>query len=313
MKVAYLIMTHRLPRQVARLAGVLRRGSPTAAIVVHHNRRSPPLDRASLDALDVELVEPSLAVNWGGMSYLEAQLLSLEWLSERHIFDWVALISGQDYPVAPVAAIEHGLAGTDADAFIEATACPAPTGRPINEFALRYHFHWRRLPGRLSARAIRVAATRGVRLQVRSMPRSGAWLGVPARRTPFAADFLCYRGSDWFSLSRAAVETLLQPSLRRRALLRHYRRTLLPSESYVQTVLANDDRLTLCGDTRRYSRWDAPNATGPAVLRNGDLDAVLRSGADFARKFDERLDSCVLDQIDRLVHGWEPGAPTPAK
>lgn len=138
---------------------------------------------------------------------------------------------------------------------------------------------------------------------VRSTPRSGTHLGLRAWRAPFSPGFSCYRGSDWFSLSRAAVEVLLETSPRRSRLLRHYRRTLFPSESFVQTMLANDARLRLSGDTRRYSRWDGPHATGPSVLRRGDLNAVLRSGADFARKFDEDVDRSVLDEIDRRVHG----------
>jgi Core-2/I-Branching enzyme len=301
-RIVYLIMTHRLPRQVTRLSGVLRRGSPTAEIVVHHDSGSPPLDRRSLDALDVELVQPALAVEWGGMPFLEAQLHSLRWLSRRSAFDWVVVISGQDYPVAPVAEIESRLAATDADALIEAVPCPAPAGRPIDEFALRYHFQWRPLPGRLSAPARHLARALNGRLWVRSTPRSGTSVGLRARRTPFSAAFPCYRGSDWFSLSSRAVDTLLDPGSGHAQLLRHYRRTLLPSESFPQTVLANDDRLRLSSDTRRYTRWDAPHATGPALLRRGDLDAVLGSGLDFARKFDEEVDSGVLDEIDRRVH-----------
>jgi hypothetical protein len=305
MKVAYLITTHRLPQQVTRLVRVLRRGSPDAEIAIHHDRRSTPLDEAPLRALGVEMMEPSLAVMWGTVSYLEAQLLLLEWLKERS-FDWAVMISGQDYPVAPVAEIERRLADADADAFIEAIPCPLATGQLIDEFALRYHFHWWRVLARLNARPVRAAGARSGRVWVRSTPKNGTWLGVRARRTPFSVDFPCYRGSDWFALSRAAVATVLEPSARRAELMRHYRRTLLPSESFFQTVLANDERMRISGDTRRYTRWDEPNATGPAVLERRDLDAALSSGADFARKFDEDLDSSVLDEIDRRVHDSEP-------
>lgn len=302
MSVAYLITSHRLPRQVLRLAAVLRRGSAGAAIVVHHDGRVPSLERAALDRLDVRLVEPAHRVAWGHFSHVDAVLRSLSWLLNRLELDWVVLISGQDYPIQPIAEIERRLAFADVDAFIEAVPCDAPQGGLIDEFTLRYHFRWYRIPRWLTGEPMRAVAARS-HVRIRVLPRSGAWLGIRSGRTPFKGEFMCYRGADWFSLSRKAVELVLEQCGERAALMRYYRRTLIPSESVVQTILGNQQALRISGDVRRYTQWEQPHKTGPRVLGLDDLEAVLRAPADFARKFDEEVDTRVLDEIDRRVHG----------
>jgi Core-2/I-Branching enzyme len=130
---------------------------------------------------------------------------------------------------------------------------------------------------------------------------SGTWIRVPALRSPFGPDLVCHRGSDWFTLSRRAVEVVDRVARERPDLLRHYRRTLIPTEAFVQTVLANRSSLRLDGDIRRFTLWDAASP-GPRIPRMGDLERIVDSGGDFARKFDETVDGAVLDEIDRRVH-----------
>lgn len=306
-RVAYLITSHTLPDQVLRLASVLRRGSPDAWIAIHHDDRSCSLDGAALDALGVRRVEPPSAVAWGEASQLEMVLRCLSWVLERADFDWLVLLSGQDYPIRPVGEIEQSLPSTEFDALIAMQPCERPAmGAPIDEFAARYHFRWRRTRSRAAAALARAAARRGSFVRTRAMP-NGAWVGLRALRSPFGSDLVCHRGPDWFTLSLAAVRAIDRFVRGRSDVLHYCGRTLHPTESFVHTVLANDASLRLSGDNRRYSVWDAPHMTGPRVLRLEDLDPMLASGGDFARKFDQRVDRTVLDEIDRRIHSARSG------
>jgi Core-2/I-Branching enzyme len=301
-RVAYLIMSYTLPDQVSRLASVLRRGSPASLIVVHHDDRRSSVDAARLDALGVLRVEPPSTAAWGEATQLAMVLRCLRFTLDARDFDWVVMLSGQDYPIRPVAEIEHSLATTDADALIETRACARPNGREeIDEFAARYHFRWRRIKSRAVSRLAGAAIKSGSLVRLRTMP-SGSWIGVRAVRSPFGPGLVCHYGSDWFTLSRPALEAIERFAGARRDVLDYYRRTLIPTESFVQTVLANDASLRLASDYRRYSVWDSPRMRGPRILREHDLDAMLGSGGDFARKFDETVDRAVLDEIDRRVH-----------
>ena len=268
----------------------------------HHDDRSSQLDRAALDALDVLRIEPPSPVAWGEFAQLAMILRCLRFALAQADFDWLVLLSGQDYPVRPVAEIECSLALADVDAFAETRPCARPSLAAIpDEFAARYFFRWRPLPPRVPPRLVRAAGLRGRLARLRAMP-SGTWVGVRALRSPFGSAFACYRGGDWLTLSRAAVEAVERFADDRPDVLGYYTHTLHPNESFVQTVLGNDPSLRLSGDTRRYNVWDRPHMSGPRVLTIGDLELVLGSGTDFARKFDETVDRAALDELDSRVH-----------
>jgi hypothetical protein len=274
--VAYLILSYTRPELVERLVARLRGG----IVAVHHDDRRSRL--GDVDALRI----PPQPIEWGHGSQLAAVLRCLRWVRERADFDWLVLLSGQDYPIRPVADIEASLAAAEVDAFIQTAAVPALRLRRggVDEFALRYRYRWRPLPERLVA----VTAQADPLLLTRRLP-SGAYVGVPAR-PPLEP----FHGSDWFTLSRRAVDAVLGAPP---AVADHFLHTIVPTEAFVHTVLAHSG-LPLANDNRRYAAF-APDAANPRVLGLADLDAVLASGGDFARKFD---DLAVIDEIDRRIH-----------
>jgi hypothetical protein len=275
--VAYLILSYTQPELVRRLVARLS-GS---VVAVHHDDR-----RVALRAVDALRV-PATPIEWGHGSQLAAILRSLRWLRERADFDWLVLLSGQDYPVRPVAAIEAELLAADVDAFLRfAPVAPLRLRRGrVDEFARRYAYRWRPLRPPAAARA---AARLDPLLQVRTLP-SGTYVGLPAR-PPLPV----FHGSDWFSLSRRAVDAVLAAP---DAVVDHFLHTIIPTEAFVHTVLAGAS-LRLANDHRRFAVFDPPSSPSPRVFGLEDVETVLSSGADFARKFaDER----VLDEIDRRV------------
>jgi hypothetical protein len=330
--IAYLVMSYTRPELVHRLLARLRGG----VVAVHHDPRF-----CALGDIDALLVPPQ-PVEWGHGSQLAAILRSLRVLTE-HDWDWLVLLSGQDYPVRPVATIEAELLAAPVDAFIRHKPIPPRVLKrgAVDEFARRYTYRWRRLggpapPGAASpptttAAAPPAAATPPATatppdaaapptttaaappaatappatparercaaalarldplVQVRRLP-SGAYVGFPA-----AAPLPVFHGSDWFSLSRRAVEAVLAAPAE---VVDHFLHTIIPTEAFVHTVLANSG-LRLANDHRRYAVFDPPSAASPRVFGLGDVDEVLASGADFARKFE---DVAVLDAIDARVH-----------
>jgi hypothetical protein len=117
--VCYLVLSHRNPAQVGRLTSALLTGAADSRVVVHHDASSCPLERSDLDPSErVELVPWSMDVRWGDWSLVQVVLDATRWIVERHDVEWLVLLSGQDYPLRPLAEIEAGLRGSDADAFI---------------------------------------------------------------------------------------------------------------------------------------------------------------------------------------------------
>jgi hypothetical protein len=206
------------------------------------------------------------------------------------------MISGQDYPIRPLPEIERELRDSPYDGYVAGTLVDPPSWRTrdSDDFTRRYFYRYRPIPepGRLGRRAI--AAARPL-LALGDTP-DGALLGRRCR-VPFSATLRCRRGPDWLTLRRRAVEIVVGAP---RELVHHYVRTMCPTESLPQTVLHAAPELKLDGGTRRFTQW-ADGAWHPDVLGRADLERILASGADFARKFDSTLDSAVLDELDRVV------------
>jgi hypothetical protein len=105
--------------------------------------------------------------------------------------------------------------------------------------------------------------------------------------------------TDWPILGRRAARAILHAAREERGQMRHYRRTIVPSESFFATVLMNDPAMSVSHDNRRFSSF-APGAPNPDVLTSADLARLHDSGAHFARKFDMEVDAGVLDRLDEL-------------
>jgi hypothetical protein len=266
--VVYVVTSHRYPEQVLRLARTLRAGSPDAPLLIHHDDRQSQLDVAALAGLGgVQLVRPPTAVTWGWASHLDMLLRCFTWALDRVSLDWMVVLSGQDYPIRPLAEIERDLADSPYDGYVEGFKVDPPrwTRGELDEFSRRYFYRYRSIPnpGAVLRRAI--AAARPA-LVVRDMP----WGVVLGRRcaAPFSPALPCRRGTDWLSLSRRSVEVVVSAAQTRPELMRHYRRTALPTESFPHTVLHAEPGLRLSGDTRRFTLVvESIRTSGPAQDR----------------------------------------------
>lgn len=300
MRVAYLVISHGDPEQVLRLVGVLGEG-PSAHVFVRHDRRRSRLDPGRLEAAGGRGLNDAIGVEWGHWSYLRMLLGALERVRLELDPDWVLVVSGQDYPLRPLPEIEARLEAADHDAFLGqawALDTTRPPGPPADDFFRRYAYtHVRapawmpNLPGRLSG----LAYLRELPPPLR--PR----LGVRSPRLPFGPGLRCWVSGDWPVLGRRALAAVLTAATARKDLMRHYRGTVAPSESFFATVLMNDPGLSVSGDDRRFVSF-APGAARPDVLTSADTERLVSSNAHFARKFDAGIDASVLDRLDELRH-----------
>jgi Core-2/I-Branching enzyme len=271
-----------------RLVRVLREG-PAARVLVRHDPRGERLDADRIEAAGGEPVGDRIKSSWGGWSYLKLIVSCLREAAARHDPDWVLVLSGQDYPLRPLADIEADLDASPADARLGAVR-PVETQRPAagdDEFFLRCRYrHYARprvFPSSLPGTIRPLAYARDL------PPLVGLRRIEPAPLAFFAS-------ADWLTLGRAGVRTVLDASKDRR-LMRHFRRVAVPSESFFASVLLANPSLIVERDNRRFSSFGhgAPN---PDTLTSDDYERLLTSGADFARKFDATVDPRVLDLLD---------------
>ncbi|HEY9301927.1 MAG TPA: beta-1,6-N-acetylglucosaminyltransferase [Phormidium sp.] len=122
-KILYLIITYTNPEQVLRLVKAIKSGSPESQVVIHHDyTNSKYYLSASLfeQFQEVYVLKNYVPVQWGHISWVQAVLCGISWAIENYLkFDWLVLLSGQDYPIQPIQKTEKFLEDTQYDGFME--------------------------------------------------------------------------------------------------------------------------------------------------------------------------------------------------
>lgn len=316
----YLIASHTNPGQVSRLASAIANASPGSQIVIHHDPSKSRLGPLNLP--QVHLVPNPLPVEWGAYSHVGMLLHSFQWISANLDFDWVVVVSGQDYPTQSLAQFETRLASSGYDAFIRYFRIDDPDHWPRGVGSGRYYFryisiprfrYYYRLPealkGLLGKTKTWINASQPM-VRILTLPRGiRTKIGIRRIFRPFNDRFICYGGWDWFNLNRRSVSTILRDTEENRKIFAYYSTTFLPSESLIHSLLVNNHEIKVFNDACRFVHWgEKAHATSPEIIRCKDVDLVLSSGQPFARKFDMHIDSAVLDRLDARI---APGQQEP--
>jgi hypothetical protein len=301
MTICYFVQSHCLPAQVDRLIRTLRRGSARGVIVIEHDPSLCELDWAALAALpDVHRMDVPWKKTRTDYSCQVAPYFHLiDWLDERGIeYEWVVNLSGQDYPVQPLAAVEAFLESSPYDAHLRFWGVDSPESPWSRRKArARYEYHYRRLnPAWMTV--LRTLRPLTKVLPIHFYLDYGALVGRRRWRTPFNGEFRCYGGWPWNTLRRDTARFVRRFIAARPDLERHYRATVIPEESLVQTVLVNAGGFRLSNDDLRYVDYTHAVGGSPRTLGCADLPQLGGGRYHFARKFDAGLDPLVLDRID---------------
>lgn len=304
----YCILSHGKLDQMLRLVRTIRMGSPESAILIHHDVKAAPPAEYLLKQVGASLVAPRVSATWGDFSLVEAMRNCIHYARAHIDFDWFVMLSGQDYPLRPIVESENDLRRATHDAFVRAS--PVMAG----PYAFRYLLRYWKLPRFPYAHRVPHPLTRVLQTSRELVNRKCKWIhiqpghnGAPSRvgvgifGNPFSSTFVCHKGSQWLTLSKRAVDYVCQFEMDRPDVMAHYRRTLIPDESYFQTILCNAGELRICDDHRRFILWDDAKLAHPITLSMKQFDAMIQSGKDFGRKFDMATDAEVLDALDRVV------------
>lgn len=284
---AYILLVHHRPVQVARLVSSLT--TPDARFLVHVDRRAPAGVAAALaeqlgDRDDVSLM-PRHACVWGGFGVVRATLDALAALPERHPeYTHAVLLSGQDYPLEPPAAIERRLAALGSRSAMDIAALPSDrwSGHGLDRVL---HWHWHlALPSRVRQRPLH--------------------LRLPARRS-FPEGLRPHYGLAYWALARPAAEYVTRFASERPDVVRYFRHVAVPDEGLFHSVLGSSELAdTIERGGLHFVDWARPaRVSSPRTFTSPDFERLAASGCPFARKFDMEVDAAVLDRIDHELLG----------
>jgi hypothetical protein len=300
-RVCYHIQSHTLPHQLVRLIRAIRTSSPDSLVVVSHAETGPDPDLGDL-ARDPAVIITRVPNGYADFSHVDRWLEAVDLLDERgERYDWLCNISGQDYPLLPLAEAERELADGEADAYLQFYPVFGGVKWPEEKSRTRYCFAYAKVP--LSPRVQKLlrplAAVNRVQPLIRFSPVHRA-IGVRRRHLPIPPAEL-YGGSFFCSLSRDCVRYVRDWVRTHPAEVRYLRGSLTSAEVFFQTVLVGAGRFRLENDSKRYFDFRNSKHNHPKVLTVADLPRMQSRGAHFARKLDERVDPALFDRLDERV------------
>ena len=297
MPLAFLILAHRNPAQVARLFSALYHREDT--FVLHFDSRAS----AELHTLGAHLdggypnvhLLPSRAIIWAGPQMAEVQVEAMQ-VALEHGTRWTHFLNltGQDFPLKSraemLARLEHGRSYLS---WFDPLLLDGPWRAP-GERLTRYHLSGPGLQRLLSIPGLG-----------RSVRRVFGWQNqlpwIPGYRRAWPRFFRYYGGANHVALARAAAQHLVEDPTARK--IRHWLRHAGHSDEILfQSVLLNSALApTLVNETWREIDFPA-HSPHPRTFTSEDLPRLLRSAALLARKFDAATDPRVLDVLESRLH-----------
>lgn len=295
-KIAYIILAHKYPKQLERL--VLKLSAGGISFFIHIDKKT---DRETYAEM-VRLLSPyenvhflnRFVCDWGGYGHVEATMEGIRRsLATQPACDYVILLTGQDYPIKSNDYIREYLNERKGQSFIEFYSLPDERWKAENgglDRTAYWHVHW------FGHYFVFLKKDRFHAAGLNQIWRLIALILALPRNSP--GKIQLYGGSAYWCLTRTAAEGVIEFVKHNTQYDKFFRYALLPEEEYFQTILLNSDiRNNMVNDNLRFIAWsDSPH---PAIFRRRNFEELIHSGKLFARKFDLTLDPDLLDLIDQ--------------
>lgn len=269
--IAYLILVHRLPQQFKRMFVALYDSEnyylinidKKADATIGEDIRGFLKDYTNVSILTSE------NVTWGGYSMVQAELDGIKYLLNEDInWEYFINLSGQDYPLKSQEIIRNYLTNNKDKNFIK--IANQKNIRPETMNRIEHYYE--------EANDNSVTST---------------------HKRPYLDNVTPYIGGQWMILTRKCCE-FISTSSEVKKYEDYYANTLIPDESFFQTVLMNSSfDGTLVNNDKRAIIWvaDGDIKLRPKTYTDADYDFLVIGENLFARKFDDDVDEKIINRL----------------
>lgn len=270
--IAYLILVHRLPKQFKRLFKSIY--NPNNYYLIHIDKKaSKDLYKEIknfINDFENTFILESESIVWWWYSMVNVELNGIKKLLDLWLdWDFFINLSGQDFPLKTQKEINNFLFENKDNNYIlvsnQITERPDTMNRVENYFIDNWNCVYE----------------------------------VSNEKRDFLKDTIPYIWWQWMILNRDCCEFICN-SLETKKFTDYYINTLIPDESFFQTLLMNSSfNWNIINDDKRAIIWvnDGDIKLRPKTFNKEDIDFLSLKNNLFARKFDDNEDSEIIDFI----------------
>ena len=282
MKVAFLMLCHKNPKQINLLLKALKH--PQIDVFIHVDSKNENI-REDIEKSDGVYLLPKkdcVDVQWAQFSEVKATLNLLNVAISKgggnsHYF----LISGQDFPLKSIGKIVRFLNERKDENFIDCAL--------IKRFEKRNDIYFPRM---VIGRRIWQKILKGILVY-----STGGWnqtFSIIKRLKP--ANVQYYFGSQWWCLNDAMVKWIYNFLENYPEYIKLFKHSLCPDECFFQTLVMNSPFANTTKPYLHYIKWEKGKSS-PKTLTTIDYEELKKAEKLIARKFDINVDAEIIERL----------------
>lgn len=285
MKIAYLILAHNNLDHLALLINSLNNSS--ISFIIHLDSKTDvdfnELSKKFQSGINLIFLKNRINISWGGFSMFEAILNLISHAVQYVEFDYLSLISGNDFPLKKPEEILSDLKKFNGKEFIDYHPLPHIQW-PGNGGTDRYKYYWM-IDNLGWENSEYFVYQQQIQQSVREFP----------------SNLKPYGGSMWFTITKSCSVFIYSFLMQNPSILSFFRYTLISDELIIPTIVLNSPfKYNTVRDNLRFIDW-SEGKMHPKTFTISDFESLARSNAHLARKFDSALDQGIIDKLIRKL------------
>ena len=291
MRIAYLVLCHKDPSQLKRLLSEIIKDNCDGYVHIDKKSCLSGNDLVKSEHVKYVLDEQRVDVRWASNSMVRATLILINMMlnSERQ-YDYVCLLSGQDFPIKGCQQRRDFFEKYKGYNFIEVHNHKCVNYQRLNKRSQLYYAGCM-LDRTLTSKFLRklyIMFTGGY---------NRTWY-IFRRKNTSGLDSFEY-GSQWWCLTYECVKWM-QTFIVANVNLDFFDHTLTPDECFFQSVFMMSPYKNMRRDGIMYYEWKK-DRNSPKILRASDYELLIKQPDKlFARKFDITIDDEIIKRLEQL-------------
>lgn len=289
MKIAYIMLCHKNAEQINTLVNELLKND--ADVYIHLDLKSNIRDEIIKNERVILLDEKECySVSWGGNDMIKATLSLLNKVKQSNKkYDYVWLVSGQDFPIVSAEEIEKRLSENKETNYIEIIEDSKEYNR-YNKLYEIWYPKWITKNNNFikSIKRIYMILTGGFNHTFK----------IFKRKKPI--DYNFQFGSQWWTLTYGAAMYILDYCNNNPKYLKYFEHCIIPDECFFQTLFMASPYRNKRKTNLTFVNWKGDRRS-PSTLTIEDKEMLKDKSKDFciARKFDFEIDSEIIKIIQK--------------